>query len=93
MAEGARSRFGNRSLIVLLVGALLALIGLVLTAGGIWLAVLGGSPYYLLAGLGLTAAGALMILGRPLGAYLYLGVFALTVLWALWEVGLNVWAL
>ena len=93
MAERARARLGNRSLLVLLVGALLALIGLVLTAGGVWLAALGGSVYYLLAGLGLAAAGGLLILGRPLGAYLYLGVFAATVLWALWEVGLNGWAL
>ena len=88
----ARTR-GNRSILVLIVGALLALIGLVLGIGGAWLAVLGGSVYYLLAGIGLVAAGYLLIRGRPLGAYVYLVVFALTLLWALWEVGLDVWAL
>ena len=83
----------NRSLILILLGGLLALIGLVLAVGGAWLAILGGSPYYLLAGLGLMASGALLIRGRPWGAWLYLIVFALTVLWALWEVGLDGWAL
>ena len=89
MADRAPWTLRNRSLLVLVVGALLALIGAVLVVGGAWLAALGGSVYYLLAGIGLVASGALMILGRPMGAYLYLGVFALTLVWALWEVGLN----
>ncbi|MGH6706885.1 MAG: membrane-bound PQQ-dependent dehydrogenase, glucose/quinate/shikimate family, partial [Sphingomicrobium sp.] len=83
----------NRSLIILLLGGLLALIGLVLAAGGAWLAILGGSLYYLLAGLGLLASGVLLVRGRVAGAFLYLVVFAVTVLWAFWEVGLNGWAL
>ena len=74
-------------MLVLIVGGLLALIGLVLAVGGVWLAVLGGSLYYLLAGVGLLAAGYFLIFGRPIGAYIYLGVFALTLVWALWEVG------
>jgi quinoprotein glucose dehydrogenase len=90
----SRSRFQfSRSILVLILGGLLVLIGLVLAVGGAWLAVLGGSVYYLLAGIGLIASGALMIVGRPLGAYLYLAIFVLTLIWALWEVGLNVWAL
>jgi quinoprotein glucose dehydrogenase len=93
MADTTKRRRTSRSLLVLILGGLLALIGLALAIGGAWLAALGGSIYYLLAGIGLIASGVLLILGRPLGAYLYLGVFALTVLWALWEVGLNVWAL
>ncbi len=83
----------SRSLLVLILGVLLGLVGLALAIGGAWLALLGGSLYYLLAGLGLVASGVLLVLGRPLGAYIYLGVFALTLVWALWEVGLNVWAL
>ena len=39
-------------------GAVLLLIGLILAVGGAWLAALGGSWYYLLAGLGLVASGA-----------------------------------
>ncbi|HEX6604209.1 MAG TPA: membrane-bound PQQ-dependent dehydrogenase, glucose/quinate/shikimate family [Sphingomicrobium sp.] len=93
MAESRSGFRFSRSLLVLILGGLLVLIGLILAVGGIWLASLGGSIYYLLAGLGLIASGVLMIGGRPLGAYLYLAVFALTLVWALWEVGLNVWAL
>ena len=93
MTEPRTDRPRNRSLIVMLLGGLLGLIGLVLAIGGAWLALLGGSLYYLLAGLGLVAAGYLLIRGRALGAYIYIGVFALTLIWALWEVGMNGWAL
>ncbi len=72
---------------------LLALIGLVLTIGGVWLLSLGGSVYYLLAGLGLIASGVMLWRLKLLGAWIYIAVFVLTVLWALWEVGLNGWAL
>ncbi|RZJ18783.1 MAG: membrane-bound PQQ-dependent dehydrogenase, glucose/quinate/shikimate family [Brevundimonas sp.] len=84
---------GSGGIAALVLGVLFILIGLVLTVGGGWLIVLGGSAYYLLAGLGLIASGALLCLGRSLGAWVYIGVFILTVLWALWEVGLNGWAL
>ena len=83
----------SRSLLVLILGGLLVLIGLVLAVGGVWLAALGGSLYYVLAGLALIASGALIVRGRPMGAHLYLATFALTLVWALWEVGLNAWAL
>lgn len=90
-STGGKAR--NRSLVILILGAVLALIGFVLALGGAWLAVLGGSIYYLLAGLGLIASGILLFRGRATGAWLYLGVFALTIVWALWEVGLDGWAL
>ncbi len=35
----------------------MALIGIVLAIGGAWLLILGGSPYYLIAGLALLASG------------------------------------
>ncbi|MDI6623601.1 MAG: membrane-bound PQQ-dependent dehydrogenase, glucose/quinate/shikimate family, partial [Brevundimonas sp.] len=78
---------------VRILAAVLALIGLVLAVGGVWLLSLGGSPYYLLAGLGLVASGVMLWRLNLLGAWIYIGVFVLTVLWALWEVGLNGWAL
>ena len=74
-------------------GVVLALIGLVLTGGGGWLIAVGGSWYYLLAGLGLIASGVLLVMGRLLGAWIYIGVFLLTLIWALWEVGLDGWGL
>lgn len=73
--------------------AVLALIGLVLVIGGVQLAYLGGSFYYVIAGFALLASGIAFSLGRPLGFYLYAGAFVFTLLWALWEVGFNGWAL
>src|SRR5690606_25114252 len=92
MARIERERgFGGWAAVA--VGVLFGLIGLVLTIGGGWLIAVGGSWYYLLAGLGLIASGALLVLGRLTGVWLYAAIFGLTVLWALWEVGLNGWAL
>ena len=75
------------------VGVILVVIGAVLSAGGLWLVLVRGSPYYLLAGLGLVGSGALIVRRRVRGAWLYAGVFAATLVWALWESGLNGWAL
>jgi quinoprotein glucose dehydrogenase len=76
-----------------LLGVMLLLIGLVLAVGGLQLAVLGGSIYYVLAGVGLIVAGVLMARRSITGAWVYLGVFVATLAWALWESGLNGWAL
>ncbi len=72
-------------------GAVLALLGLTLALGGVRLLMLGGSWYYLLAGLCIVIAGALLILGRIAGAWLYGAVFLGTLFWTLWESGLDFW--
>ena len=77
----------------LILGGIIALIGLVLTMGGIYLAILGGSAYYVLAGVALLASGALLIRRNILGGWLYCAIFVLTVIWALAEAGTNNWAL
>ncbi len=77
----------------LVLGALIALIGLVLSVGGAWLGVLGGSLYYLLTGIAMTVSGVLLARGRTLGGWLYGGIFVVTLIWALAEVGTNGWAL
>lgn len=74
-------------------GVLLGLIGLVLAGGGVWLASLGGSAYYLIAGLALVASGVLIARRNVLGVWLYTLVFLGTVVWAFWEVGANIWGL
>ncbi|KAK0351280.1 hypothetical protein LTR94_025562, partial [Friedmanniomyces endolithicus] len=79
--------------LTLLLGVLLALIGVILAVGGAQLALLGGSLYYLLAGLGLIASGLLLVVRDIRGAAVYAAVFGLTFVWALWEKGLNGWAL
>ena len=93
MPESTDERPPNRSLLVKGLAVLLALIGAVLALGGAWLAVLGGSLYYVFAGLGLLGAGFLLFRGRSAGVWLYVAVFVLTLLWALWEVGLDGWGL
>jgi quinoprotein glucose dehydrogenase len=75
------------------VGALLLLVGLALTVGGGKLVTLGGSPYYLLAGFGCLAAGVQLVRKRRSGNWIYLAVFAATVIWSLAEVGLQFWQL
>lgn len=90
----ARSdRVGIGGWLTVILGVVLALIGAVLAVGGAKLAMLGGSFYYVLAGVGLIASGVLLGLRRAAGAWVYVGVYVATILWALWEVGLNGWAL
>ena len=80
------------TLYVRVLAVLTGIAGLVLAAGGAWLLSLGGSWYYLVAGVGLVATAVLLWRGGLAGIWLYLAVFALTVAWALWERGLNGWA-
>jgi quinoprotein glucose dehydrogenase len=93
MPQSSAARPRNRSLLVMIVGALLAFIGLVLAIGGAWLAILGGSVYYLLIGALLFASGYLLFRGRALGAWLYIGAFILSAIWGLAEAGQDGWAL
>ncbi|RYF92736.1 MAG: membrane-bound PQQ-dependent dehydrogenase, glucose/quinate/shikimate family [Caulobacteraceae bacterium] len=89
----ALNRTGWAKAFPLIVGGVLALIGAVLLVGGFTLIGLGGSPYYLLAGAGLLISGGMIAMRRALGVWVYLGVFVATLLWALWEVGLQGWPL
>ncbi|PTQ09421.1 membrane-bound PQQ-dependent dehydrogenase, glucose/quinate/shikimate family [Sphingomonas oleivorans] len=83
----------SQPIAVRVTAVILLLIGLWLVAGGIWLAALGGSIYYLLAGLGYGVTGLLLYRGRTAALWLYALLLAATLAWALWEVGLDWWAL
>jgi quinoprotein glucose dehydrogenase len=74
-------------------GTVMVLIGAVLLVGGIWLAILDGSRYYLVVGAALIACGILIFVQRSAGAWLYIATYIGTLLWALWEVGPNGWPL
>jgi len=74
-------------------GLVLAAIGAILAIGGILLAELGGSLYYVIAGILLVGGGVGFCLRRAFGFYLYTAAFIITLLWAVWEVGFNGWAL
>ena len=72
---------------------ILAVVGLALLAGGAILLAVGGSLYYLAAGVALLASA--LALARRSGAavVIYAGLLIATLLWSLWEVGLDGWAL
>lgn len=74
-------------------GVILALVGLVLVLGGVRLVSLGGSWYYLVAGLATVASGVLLFRRKPTGGWLYLLVVIGTVIWSLAEVGTSFWGL
>lgn len=67
--------------------------GVWLLIGGLKLALLGGSIYYLLAGAVLMISSIWIWRGNSLGYWLYCFFAALTLLWALVESGFNLWAL
>jgi quinoprotein glucose dehydrogenase len=79
--------------LVRLLAILLCLIGITLGIGGGWLAGLGGSLYYLIAGIAILVSGILLYGRRAAGAWLYFAAFLMTIVWAFWEAGLNAWAL
>ncbi|MBE0693283.1 MAG: membrane-bound PQQ-dependent dehydrogenase, glucose/quinate/shikimate family [Aquamicrobium sp.] len=74
-----------------LAGVLL-LFGVPIFLGGIWLIGLGGSWYYAFAGLGLLVTAWFLFRRSMLAVWVYLLVFAGTLIWALWEAGLDGWA-
>src|SRR5215475_4216898 len=88
-----RKPTGRAEWFVVVLGGVIALIGTILALGGAQLVAVGGSWYYLFAGLALIVAGLAVAQRKLLGAWIYAGAFAVTVLWAFWEVGLNGWAL
>ncbi len=82
-----------RKYIPMVLSLLLLMVGSWLAVGGVWLASLGGSLYYLLSGLVTLAVALLVWRRRLLGLWLYLGLAAVTLAWALAETGMNFWLL
>ncbi len=70
----------------------MAILAATLLLGGVRLLTLGGSPYYLLAGLAVGASAWLVGKGDRRGAWIYLALLVATVLWAFFERGTNIWA-
>lgn len=83
----------SRMLLMRLLAVFQFAIGLAMALGGVRLAMLGGSPYYLAAGLLYCISAVLLWRRRPGGVVLALAAFVLTLVWALWEAGLNYWPL
>ncbi|MDD2051721.1 glucose/quinate/shikimate family membrane-bound PQQ-dependent dehydrogenase [Pseudomonas putida] len=85
--------FSRSRVLPSLLGIALLIMGLALLAGGIKLSLLGGSLYYLLAGIGLAVTGVLLLAARRAALGLYALVLFASTVWALWEVGLDWWQL
>lgn len=86
-------RFSFASLLYHLFVFLTASLGLVLLAGGGYLATLGGNWMYLLLGVGFLAASFFMFSKRALGIWILLGLALISMAWALFEADGNPWAL
>src|SRR4051794_38240975 len=67
--------------------------GLALGGGGAWLAALGGSLYYLVAGIALLATAWLLARRRAEALWVYAALLLGTMIWAVSEVGLDFWSL
>ena len=88
----SKSGFFELLLLRLYAAAVLGIGGVMLT-GGIWLLSLDGSAYYAVAGAMISVAGVLLFLRKRSGAWIYGAALALTLAWAIGEVGLDGWAL
>ena len=74
-------------------GLVVLLLGLWIGWDGLRLVALGGSPYYLIAGLGLAATGVLLGLRRTWAGWAYGAVLFGTLIWAIAESGFAFWPL
>jgi quinoprotein glucose dehydrogenase len=72
---------------------LLLATGLGMALPGLWLASLGGSLYYAVAGTLIVISALLLLRGSAFATTLYWLTFLGTLVWSIWEVGLDGWAL
>ncbi len=78
---------------VTITAILFALIGIALAAGGAQLLMLGGSAYYLITGIAFLLTAILLFLRRSSALLLYAAIVIGSLIWAVWEVGLDWWQL
>jgi quinoprotein glucose dehydrogenase len=79
--------------LVAITGSVFILLGLALLLGGIYLAKLGGSAYYLASGIGLIVAGVLVCKRRRSALGLMAAILIATVIWSIVEVCFDWWQL
>ncbi len=73
--------------------AILVLVTLFLVGGGGWLIALGGSAYYLVAGVVLAVITWMYARDRVASLWLYAVLLFATITWGIWESGTDFWAL
>ncbi|GLR58420.1 glucose/quinate/shikimate family membrane-bound PQQ-dependent dehydrogenase [Rhizobium indigoferae] len=69
------------------------IIGLALGGGGLWLVTLGGSVFYLFAGLMFVITAGLLLMRKAVALWVYAVLVAAALAWAIWEVGFDWWQL
>jgi len=69
------------------------LTGLYLLAGGVWLCMIGGSPYYAITGIVMLVVAAMLAKRQGAALVLYSLLLLCTTVWAVWEAGFDFWAL
>lgn len=80
-------------MIILLTCLVLALFGIVLAAGGLWLVLLGGSPFHLIVGLLFLLTAILLYRRRAAALWVYAALVLIALAWGIWEVGFDWWQL
>ena len=83
----------ERSIALWVMAILLGLMGLGSLGGGLWLILLGGSWYYAIAGILFLVTALLLVKRSPAALAVYAVVVFGTLIWALWEAGLDWWPL
>ena len=73
--------------------AFLAAVCTYLTARGVELIQLGGSWYYTICGLAMGVVAVLLIMRKALAAFLWTAIVAVTLVWSIYEAGIEVFAL
>ena len=81
------------SMLKTILAVVAAIMGLVLLVGGIYLAVLGGSWYYIIAGIFFIVTAVLLQKLKGAALIVYAVLVLGTVVWGLWEVGSDFFAL
>ncbi|MGH8216351.1 MAG: hypothetical protein ACREPZ_11760, partial [Rhodanobacteraceae bacterium] len=69
------------------IGIVLVILGLYFVVGGVYLLTIGGTPYYLLAGIGLVVTAVALMVSRGISLWIYAIVLLGTLVWAVVEVG------
>ncbi|MBY5358497.1 glucose/quinate/shikimate family membrane-bound PQQ-dependent dehydrogenase [Rhizobium leguminosarum] len=72
---------------------LFIIIGLTLGGGGLWLVTLGGSVFYLFAGLMFLITAGLLLMRKAVALWIYAVLVVAALAWAIWEVGFDWWQL
>lgn len=83
------SRSGLTTFTVIIIG----LLALFLLIGGIWLATLGGSIYYIITGVLLLIVAWQLYKCASTALWVYAALMLGTIIWGVWEVGTDFWAL